>query len=216
MSTCDKHSPASSCPSQRGRPVDPRKDEQILCAAGRLFMAQGLKGTSMEQIAREANVSKLTLYRRYPDKASLFTDIIAERCQHYVPEDLFEANGSSAEEALTRFGIAFLSLITNRDSTNLGRVLAEESSHNSELCKLFFSHGPARIKKGLANLMEELASTQRLACDHPAEAAEMFTALITGSDLCKQCSLNLQGEPNPDDVHSYVTRAVRFFLKAYR
>lgn len=205
----------SPCPSPRGRPVDHRKDEQILKAAGLLFMRDGLQGTTMEQIAKEANVSKLTLYRRYPDKNTLFTEIISERCAHYVPEDIFEANGSAAE-ALTRFGTALLKLITSEDGVNLSRVLTAEARHNSEICEMFFSSGPQRVKKGLRILMENLCSSQRITCTNPEEAAEMFSALIVGADMNKQCSMHLRPAPSDAEIHTYVTRAVAFFLKAYR
>lgn len=204
----------SSCPSPRGRPVDHRKDEQILQAAGQLFMREGLQGTTMEQIAKEAQVSKLTLYRRYPDKNTLFTEIISERCAHYVPEDIFEANGT-AHECLMRFGTALLTLITSEDGVNLSRVLTAEARHNSDICKLFFASGPQRVKKGLLNLMENLCSSQRIRCDNPTEAAEMFSALIVGADMNKKCSMHLRPAPSRQEIEEYVARAVSFFLKAY-
>lgn len=205
-----------ACPAPRGRPVDHRKDEQILQAAGRLFMREGLQGTTMEQIAKEANVSKLTLYRRYPDKNMLFTEIISERCEHYVPQEIFEANGSSAEDALTRFGTGLLKLITSEDGVNLSRVLTAEARHNSDMCQLFFSSGPQRVKNGLQTLMKGLCASKRIACTNPSEAAEMFSALIVGADMNKQCSMHLRPTPTDDEIHAYVTRAVAFFLKAYR
>lgn len=205
----------ATCPNPRGRPVDHRKDEQILCAAGRLFMREGLQGTTMEQIAKEANVSKLTLYRRYPDKNTLFTEIIAARCAHYVPEDIFEANGT-ATEALTRFGTALLKLITSEDGVNLSRVLTAEARHNSEICEMFFCSGPQRIKTGLKNLMDNLCRSRRVICENPEEATEMFSALIVGAEMNKQCSMHLRPSPSDAEIEAYVTRAVAFFLKAYR
>jgi len=186
-----------------------------LKAAGQLFMREGLQGTTMEQIAKEANVSKLTLYRRYPDKNTLFTEIIANRCEHYVPAAIFEANGS-ATEALTRFGTALLTLITSEDGVNLSRVLTAEARHNSDICALFFASGPQRVKKGLLNLMENLCSSKRISCDNPTDAAEMFSALIVGADMNKQCSMHLRPTPSPEEIQAYVARAVAFFLKAYK
>lgn len=205
--------PSSSSP--RGRPVDHRKDEQILKAAGQLFMRQGLQGTTMEQIAKEACVSKLTLYRRYPDKHILFTEIISERCAHYVPEDIFEANGTAAE-ALTRFGTALLKLITSEDGVNLSRVITAEARENSEVCRRFFDSGPERIHKGLLSLMETLSRSRRIQCDNPAEASEMFSALISGCDLAFECKMHLRRTPSETDIAAYVSRAVDFFLRAYR
>ena len=56
----------------RGRPKDPAKREAILDAAKALFIAQGFAGTSMDAVATEAGVSKLTVYSHFSDKATLF------------------------------------------------------------------------------------------------------------------------------------------------
>ncbi len=54
------------------------KQEQILSAARRLILRQGLRATSMEAIAAEARVAKPTLYKYYGDKNALFEAIVAE------------------------------------------------------------------------------------------------------------------------------------------
>lgn len=54
------------------------KSETILEAAQRLFLKHGLRGTSMEAIAREAGIAKPTLYAYFPDKQAVF-DALLER-----------------------------------------------------------------------------------------------------------------------------------------
>lgn len=53
----------------RGRPRDPRTDEAIMAATRRLLVQVGYEQLSMESIAREAGVSRPTIYRRWPSKA---------------------------------------------------------------------------------------------------------------------------------------------------
>jgi len=53
------------------------KQEQILSAARRLMLRQGLRATSMEAIAAEARVAKPTLYKYFPDKNAVFEAIVA-------------------------------------------------------------------------------------------------------------------------------------------
>lgn len=66
-------------PKLRGRP---RKDHapvigsDILKAATELFGELGYRGTSMEAVALKVGIAKRTLYVRYPDKASLFKDVV--------------------------------------------------------------------------------------------------------------------------------------------
>lgn len=214
MSTSPLPQPAS--PAPRGRPADPRKDTQIITAADKLFMQHGVAGTTMEHIAREADVSKLTLYRRYPDKNALFTAVISEKCRSYVPDALFEtAPNRAPETALTNLGIALLALITSEDAVNLNRIITTESAHNPALTAQFYAEGPQRIKTGTHELMAAFKSQGHLAIEDPAEAAEMFSALIVGSEYCKRCNMNMCPPPTRAQIEAYVKKATTFFLRAY-
>jgi AcrR family transcriptional regulator len=61
----------------RGRPRDPALDIAILTAALDLFVAQGITGMSIEQVAKRAGVGKPTVYRRWSTKERLVADAIA-------------------------------------------------------------------------------------------------------------------------------------------
>lgn len=60
----------------RGRPRDPALDTAILTAALELFMAHGIAGMSIEQVAKRAGVGKPTIYRRWSTKERLVADAI--------------------------------------------------------------------------------------------------------------------------------------------
>ena len=65
---------------QRGQPVvedrSARKRRVVMEAATALFLRHGYLGTSMDQIAAFAAVSKPTVYKFFPDKERLFTEIV--------------------------------------------------------------------------------------------------------------------------------------------
>lgn len=52
------------------------KREAILAAAQELMLKLGLRGTSMEAIAREARIAKPTLYAYFPDKTAIFEALV--------------------------------------------------------------------------------------------------------------------------------------------
>src|SRR5215208_6812069 len=53
-----------------------RKRAAILEAATTLFLRHGYRGTSMDEIAATAGVSKQTVYKHFADKESLFSEIV--------------------------------------------------------------------------------------------------------------------------------------------
>src|SRR5689334_1832947 len=77
-------------PAAPGRPKDAGKGAAILETAKRLFLSQGYEGVSMDQIAAEAGVSKLTVYSHFGDKETLFAEAAKAYCDQQLPGSLFE------------------------------------------------------------------------------------------------------------------------------
>ena len=84
----------SEVPSSYDRPLlrrdAERNRERILAAARRLIAERGL-GVGYEEIAREADVGVGTVYRRFPDREGLFSELFYDRV---------DAVARIAEEAL--------------------------------------------------------------------------------------------------------------------
>src|ERR1700722_13637737 len=60
--------------AERGRTA--RKRRAIMEAATALFLRDGYRNTSMDQVAADAAVSKQTVYKQFADKEQLFRDIV--------------------------------------------------------------------------------------------------------------------------------------------
>lgn len=52
------------------------KRQTILSTATELFLRNGFRGTSMDELASQAGVSKQTVYKQFTDKERLFREII--------------------------------------------------------------------------------------------------------------------------------------------
>ena len=50
--------------------------DRILASAKKLFIRQGYRGTSTRQIAQDAGISEMTLFRHFPAKEHVFRDVI--------------------------------------------------------------------------------------------------------------------------------------------
>ncbi len=53
------------------------KKDHIATAALPLFLENGFKGTSIDMVVRESNVSKPTVYNHFPDKAALILAVMS-------------------------------------------------------------------------------------------------------------------------------------------
>src|SRR5262249_37727927 len=77
-----------------------RKRRQVLEAAGRLFLRHGFGATTMDAIAREAGVSKATVYAHAKNKQELFAAIVNDRSaiiyQSIEPARLSDVDAATA------------------------------------------------------------------------------------------------------------------------
>ncbi|MBM7783419.1 TetR/AcrR family transcriptional regulator [Tenggerimyces flavus] len=65
-------------PGRRGRPRDPGADRRILDAARQLLATDGYEALAVDRVAEHAGVAKTTLYRRWPSKAHLVIELVAD------------------------------------------------------------------------------------------------------------------------------------------
>jgi AcrR family transcriptional regulator len=80
-----------SSSTQRGRPRKLPVDEQralVLNAAAHMFAVHGAQAATIEQIAREAGVTRQAVYEQFGDRAALFAQVVA-----VVEERAFAAIG---------------------------------------------------------------------------------------------------------------------------
>ncbi|GAB3140446.1 TetR/AcrR family transcriptional regulator [Amycolatopsis sp. NPDC004378] len=83
-----------SSPAPRGRPRKLPVGEQrarVLHATAKVVAQHGMQGATIEQIAREAGVSRQAVYEQFGDRATLFAEVVAE-----TEEQAFAAIASPA------------------------------------------------------------------------------------------------------------------------
>ena len=103
---------AKGKPGAPGRPKDLSKGAAILEAAKRLFLEQGYEGVSMDQIAADAGVSKLTVYSHFGDKEALFGEAVKAYCEQQLPSALFtDCAGLPVRDCLLEIGHAFVAMV---------------------------------------------------------------------------------------------------------
>lgn len=207
--------PAPASPA--GRPKDQAKRKAILNAAKNLFLSKGYDGSSMDAIAAEAGVSKLTVYSHFNDKETLFAAAVKSKCEEQLPQPFFEpATDSSIESVLLNIGRGFYSLVNSRESIELHRVMVAQANVNSKLSQLFLDAGPQRVMREMERLLTQANLKQQLQVADPARASQHFFSLIKGNNnfrLLIGCSPELN---DPEAIEAHIQDVVALFLRAYR
>ena len=145
---------APAKPAGPGRPKDPGKRAAILDAAKRMFVSHGFERVSMDQIAAEAGVSKLTVYSHFGDKDRLFAEAVRAHCEQGMPTSLFVGEpGAPLRERLTVIGSAFFSMIMTPEAIAGHRVLCSPQVATSAMPAMFWEAGPQRVQQAFAELL---------------------------------------------------------------
>lgn len=197
-----------------GRPKDLEKRAAILAAAKRLFPLSGFDGTSMDAIAAEAGVSKLTVYSHFGDKESLFLAAIRERCEQQMPEALFDVDPSApVRKQLEAIAAAFFELVTSDDAIALHRLLSSGNAP-AKLAQLFWEAGPQRLLNDLEAFLRRQVATGQLAIEDVTRASLQFFALVKGEPHSRMlCGFG--APPARCEVEQHLHASVEMFLRAY-
>lgn len=138
--------------------------EAILDAGQQLFLANGYAGTSMEGVAAEAGVGKMTVYRHFKDKESLFVAIVRRECDRVTDSAKSPPAESLAEAAtlLTDFAHSLMDYIGAPENVALLRLMYGEVTRFPEMGRLFYESGPAKGLKVIERILSKLVPDEEL------------------------------------------------------
>lgn len=192
-----------------------RKERQIVEAAHALFIEHGYGATSMDMIARHANVSKATLYAHAESKDNLFARMVSQTCQKQA-EVLTQAamGGATIGERLSQVGMSFLRFMLRPEILGIYRVVVAETARFPELGQAFYETGPRRMQGHLCSFLMTARDAGELQLDDPLDAARQFIGMVRG-DLYFQLLLGLRSGFSEAEIAAVVDSAVRVFLAAY-
>ena len=200
--------------SAPGRPKDLGKGAAILEAAKRMFTVHGFDGVSMDQIAAEAGVSKLTVYSHFGDKETLFAAAVKSHCEQGLPDALFaELPDMPLRERLLDIARAFFAMVSAPDAIAGHRILCSPKMANSQLPQMFWEAGPKRVQAAFAEMLVRRMSAGELDVADPALASAQFFALLKGEPHAQLvfgcCAVPVES------IEPHLAASVDMFLRAY-
>jgi TetR/AcrR family transcriptional repressor of mexJK operon len=188
--------PARSAAGARGRAAGPpaedrstRKRRVVLEAATALFLRHGYLGTSMDQVAAYAGVSKPTVYKFFGDKEHLFSEIVLgtlERAAEPFHAELARlAETDHLDSELPRLARRYLATVMQPPVLQLRRLVIGASHQLPGLAEEYYERAPERTIRVLADTFARLADRGLLAVTDPPAAAAQFAFLVLGRALDK-------------------------------
>lgn len=148
---------------RKWRDDDPRrlrmaeKRASILDAARPILLRDGLGGTTLDRVASEGGIAKMTLYRHFPSKEALFEGLVTRMCES-IRHSLENAPcGDDDQPAATRLSDelqGFTSALIEPDWLALYRLVVAEGWRFPGLAHVFDQSGMYVIRQRIARLLE--------------------------------------------------------------
>ncbi|HTV44764.1 MAG TPA: TetR/AcrR family transcriptional regulator [Stellaceae bacterium] len=191
------------------------KTESILAAAKEAFLAGGFGAVSMDTIAREAGVSKATVYAHFAGKEELFGAVIGRECERrFTGLSIGELDPGDVRASLTMLARRFLELVLSPDALALHRIILAEVTRFPVLGEVFWRAGPERNLSQIETFLQSAAAAGTLALPDTRLAAEQFVGLVRGETQLRHL-LRLEGATAMPGIDEIVAAAVDTFIHAF-
>ena len=197
-----------------GRPSDAAKREAILEAAVGAFFESGFAGSSIERIAAEAGVSKVTVYARFGDKRGLFAAAVERECEKMRHSfDVPSVPRGTVRDRLHAIAEAMLAFLSRPEMVQFDRRIAAETESEPAIGAAFLAAGPHRMKQAFAAFLKAMAEAGELDLPDPDLAAEQFVSMCKGmGDLERRFG----AAPDRARDAARIAGAVDVFCRAYQ
>ena len=179
-----------NAPTRADDPRVVRSRAALVEAARTLFLRKGYTGTTMEEIAALAGLTKRTVYNNYADKDELFTQIVedvvalAEEFARQLHEEFTVGiTAANLRASLDDLGRRLALGIVRPEVIALRRLLIGESRGFPALGTDYYRRAPGQVMDALAKGFGHLGRTGLLRVEDARHAAAQFAYLVAGEPL---------------------------------
>lgn len=192
--------PASPPRMRRPRTdTGPGPADRILAAAGALLFAKGMDGLTTDRLARDAKVSKSSIYKHYPDMAVLLEAVIAREAaliSYGLPRE--PPHAGAYWTALKAYGANLLQLLNRPEVIRLDQLMHEQAHRHPDVARRFFEATYGRSMRELeAMLAYGVAHRFIRRKTDPRRDAELLLSMWEGLAFGR-ARLGLTDRPFPD------------------
>ncbi|MCU4325021.1 TetR/AcrR family transcriptional regulator [Acinetobacter johnsonii] len=198
-----------------GRPKDLEKRQRILEVARQLFLQHGYHGSNMDHIAKEAHVTKLTVYNHFQDKANLFSCAIEETCEKLMLGRSFQLQ--RAEDfvpMLEQICALSMHIINLPEAIKLEYLLLQLAAEQNPLLENFYKASHLKMRAIWEQFFDQAQALGVLQFEQVNEVITLLMSLLFGYRH-QEMLLRMNEVPNAEQREQLIQEAIAIFLLKY-
>lgn len=130
--------------------------ERILAAARHLFFQKGFEKVSTDGLAKEASVSKATLYKYFPSMTAVLEAVVEAEVDVFergIPTQV--STQEEFEATLVHYGTNLLHFLNQSDIIQFAQLMFEEARSNPDIARVFYAAAYDRTLKDLSQIIQQ-------------------------------------------------------------
>ena len=191
-----------------------QKREQILKAAGELFTQQGY-AVSMSAIAKQADVSKQTVYSHFKNKDELFERCIKEKCVASKFKGDLCIDTRPIRDVLREFAFSFQSMLLDDSAQETVKIAISQRKDHPQLSQIFLQAGPKNSVEILARYLQLHVDKGTLLIDVSVEEAAMQLLLMFHGQSVYYAYFGEKNKQSDSQRQCYLNNCVDIFLAGH-
>jgi len=192
-----------------------RKFQQVLEGARTIFLRDGFEGASVDDIAREAGVSKATLYSYFPDKRVMFMEVFRTELAREAADASALIEVDLPVEQVLPFIVQIISAhMISEFGLRIFRVSVGEAERFPSLAQEYYESGPALLRQQLIGYFQRCIRRGELRIPDLELAADQLIELA-GATVHDRALFLGPKAVNKELLHKVNHSAVTMFLACY-
>ncbi len=205
---------ASTPPARRNRRRKSARPAEIIEAAFATFSQRGFNNTRVEDVAKQAGISKGLLYRYFDTKDTLLKAVI----QHYVTPRLDQLQAAvdnhktSTEDFLRGPFLHFAQQLPQSPVAMIIRLIITEGSQHPELTEFYWHTVVKRAMRMLQQLIHKSVNQNEFA----ANVVEDFPQLLVAPILLSSVWAHLFSSYQPLETNRFIASHINIVIYALK
>ena len=184
-------------------------EERILDAALKVFASEGYAGATTRKIAQEANVSEMTLFRKFQSKENLLKEVLQKNTETFFKPDSFFPldKDSDLDTSLRSLGHNIAKAMRNKIGDNKQRMfslmLLEEGRRRPEVAEVLSSLGQMFLAR-LSEYFEIQIKNGKMRNINPQTAALTFISYFGYTSLLREIAGDSVSGNSEEEIENFI------------